>query len=217
MSVTSRVEAIQNLLPQTQCEKCGYKGCAPYAEALARQEAPINLCHPGGAKTVDALAKLLDKSPSVLPDAAETAQVAQVAVIRESDCIGCTKCLKVCPVDAIVGAAKKLHIVLTEDCTGCELCIPACPVDCIDLIPSKKHGPTWVIDAPQARIEKAKRSRMLHQRRLNRIEKAQQAKVKAHNKIIQQQNYKSDIQAAIQRVQEKRKHLQLETWNSQYE
>lgn len=130
MSSAQRIAAIDALLPQTQCGKCGHPGCLPYAEGIAAGEA-INKCPPGGTATLRALADLLQvpELPLALP-----ATPAQVAVIREAECIGCTKCIQACPVDAIVGAAKLMHTVITDECTGCELCIAPCPVDCIDLI-----------------------------------------------------------------------------------
>lgn len=126
------VNLIDALLPQTQCTKCGYQGCKPYAEAIANGEA-INKCPPGGEETIHALAVLLDKP--IISLEAEQPSPAQLAFIRESECIGCTKCIQACPVDAIVGAAKLMHTVLAAECTGCELCVAPCPVDCIDILP----------------------------------------------------------------------------------
>lgn len=127
------VARIDALLPQTQCTRCGYAGCKPYAAAIAHGEAQINQCPPGGSATISALAKLLDRPTQPLnpTHGAETAP--RVAWIDESRCIGCARCLAPCPVDAIVGAAKYMHTVLIERCTGCELCLPPCPVDCIEL------------------------------------------------------------------------------------
>jgi electron transport complex protein RnfB len=129
------VEQIDALLPQTQCAKCGYPGCRPYAEAIARGEAEINGCPPGGATALRNLAALLgrDLQGLALPPGAEQPRAA--AFIREDLCIGCTLCIPACPVDAIVGAHKQMHTVLIAECTGCELCAPACPVDCIDMLP----------------------------------------------------------------------------------
>ncbi|MBD9416084.1 RnfABCDGE type electron transport complex subunit B [Pseudomonas sp. PDM16] len=126
-----RIQAIDALLPQTQCGKCGHPGCKPYAEGIAAGEA-INKCPPGGSATIHALAQLLKvpELPLELP-----AVPAQIALIREAECIGCTKCIQACPVDAIVGAAKLMHTVITAECTGCELCVAPCPVDCIDILP----------------------------------------------------------------------------------
>ena len=131
------VERIERALPQTQCGQCGYSGCKPYALALARGEADINQCSPGGEAGVLALARLLDRSPKPVNAANGTEKPVMVALIREAECIGCTKCIQACPVDAIVGASKRMHTVLADLCTGCELCIPPCPVDCIDLLPAR--------------------------------------------------------------------------------
>jgi electron transport complex protein RnfB len=128
MSLIQRIDA---LLPQTQCGKCGHPGCKPYAEGLARGEA-INKCPPGGDETIAQLALLL-AVPVIALDTARGSAPAQVAFIREAECIGCTKCIQACPVDAIVGAAKLMHTVIVDECTGCDLCVAPCPVDCIDM------------------------------------------------------------------------------------
>jgi electron transport complex protein RnfB len=134
MTVSS--DRIDALLPQTQCTRCGYAGCAPYAAAIAAGEAAINQCPPGGAATIASLAALLDRPALALNPANGIEAPPQVAWIDESRCIGCAKCLAPCPVDAIVGAPKFLHTVLADRCTGCELCLPPCPVDCIELRPA---------------------------------------------------------------------------------
>ncbi len=127
-------DRIDALLPQTQCRRCLYDACRPYAEAIARGEAEINRCPPGGEPGIRALARLLGRAPIPLDPAHGTEGPRVVALIREAECIGCTKCIQACPVDAIVGGPKAMHTVLAELCTGCELCLPPCPVDCIDLI-----------------------------------------------------------------------------------
>ncbi|MEM9386948.1 MAG: RnfABCDGE type electron transport complex subunit B [Pseudomonadota bacterium] len=129
-------ERLDRLLPQTQCRQCLYDGCRPYARAMARGEAQINRCPPGGEATIALLARELGRAPIPLNPAHGTHGPLQLARIDESRCIGCRLCINACPVDAIVGAPKLMHTVLAEDCTGCELCLPPCPVDCIELVPA---------------------------------------------------------------------------------
>jgi electron transport complex protein RnfB len=129
------VEQIDALLPQTQCGQCQYPGCRPYAQAIARGEADINRCPPGGEDTVRALARLLDREPRPVDPRFGVSKGPVVAWIDEERCIGCARCLPACPVDAIVGAARYTHTVIAAQCTGCELCLPPCPVDCIELRP----------------------------------------------------------------------------------
>ncbi len=129
-------EQIDAILPQTQCGLCGFNGCMPYAKALAEETADINLCPPGGVKGLFAIAKLLDKDPTpFITEMKQKAKPSLLAVIREAECIGCTKCIQACPVDAILGGAKQMHTVIADECTGCELCVAPCPVDCIDMVP----------------------------------------------------------------------------------
>ena len=132
--MSTLAQRLDALLPQTQCTQCGYDGCRPYAEALAAGNAPANHCPPGGDEGAVQLARLLGHAPIPLDDA-HAYRAPQVALIDEAVCIGCTKCIQACPVDAIVGAAKLMHTVIASWCTGCELCIPPCPVDCIALEP----------------------------------------------------------------------------------
>jgi electron transport complex protein RnfB len=129
------IEAIDRLLPQTQCGQCNFPGCRPYATAIATGNADINQCPPGGMHGIRALAELLGREVKPLnpSNGIETPKV--VALIIEEDCIGCTKCMQACPVDAIIGAPKRMHTVIASLCTGCELCLPPCPVDCIELVP----------------------------------------------------------------------------------
>lgn len=134
-------EDIDRLLPQTQCERCGYEGCRPYAEAIAAGSADINRCPPGGEDTIAALAELLGKPTKPLNPECGEHVAPTVALIDEDTCIGCTRCIQACPVDAIVGAAKLMHTVIAAECTGCELCLPPCPVDCIDLVPVQRQAP----------------------------------------------------------------------------
>ena len=129
------IEAIDRLLPQTQCGQCNFPGCRPYAAAIASGIADINQCPPGGMDGIRALAELLGREPKPLNPAHGTEKPRVVALIVEEDCIGCTKCIQACPVDAIIGAPKRMHTVIASLCTGCELCLPPCPVDCIELVP----------------------------------------------------------------------------------
>lgn len=126
-------DQICDLLPQTQCGQCGYPGCRPYAEAIAEGER-INRCPPGGEATIQALANLLDTDVLPLDEEVGEEKPKSVAVIREDECIGCTKCIQACPVDAILGSAKHMHTVIASECTGCDLCVEPCPVDCIDMV-----------------------------------------------------------------------------------
>ncbi|MEM7208582.1 MAG: electron transport complex subunit RsxB [Pseudomonadota bacterium] len=128
------VDRIDDLLPQTQCGKCNYTGCKPYAQAIAGDEVPINQCPPGGAAGIQALASLLNRQVIPLNPENGVEKPVEVAIIREDECIGCTKCIAACPVDAILGAAKLMHTVIESICTGCELCVEPCPVDCIDMV-----------------------------------------------------------------------------------
>lgn len=130
------VEKIDALLPQTQCGQCGYPGCRPYAEAIENGD-EINKCPPGGEATIAALAELLGRDTKPLDGDAQ--QGPMVAYIREDECIGCTKCIQACPVDAILGAAKHMHTVIIDECTGCDLCLEPCPVDCIDMLPHPRQ------------------------------------------------------------------------------
>jgi Na+-translocating ferredoxin:NAD+ oxidoreductase subunit B len=131
--IVARIDA---LLPQTQCTRCGYAGCAPYAAAIAGGEAEINQCPPGGKATIQALAQLLNRPVLPLNPVHGVESPPLVAWIDEARCIGCARCLPPCPVDAIVGAQKYMHTVLIERCTGCGLCLPPCPVDCIEMRPA---------------------------------------------------------------------------------
>ena len=141
------VDPIDALLPQTQCGQCGHPGCKPYAEAIAYGEA-INLCPPGGQATVDRIANLLGVDSLALDADKNIIEQDLVALIIEDECIGCTKCIQACPVDAIVGATKLMHTVIMDDCTGCDLCVDPCPVDCIDMVPRPKASNFWTPQHP---------------------------------------------------------------------
>ena len=132
-------DQINAILPQTQCGQCGHPGCRPYAEAIANEGEEINKCPPGGQAGVQALADLLDVEAPELDEEHGEESVKQVAFIREAECIGCTKCIQACPVDANLGAAKHMHTVIASECTGCDLCVEPCPVDCIEMHPAEEQ------------------------------------------------------------------------------
>ena len=162
------VSQIDALLPQTQCTRCGYPGCRPYATAIAAGEAQINQCPPGGSATIHALGRLLGREFRALNPANGVEAPPRLAWIDEARCIGCARCLAPCPVDAIVGAAKFMHTVLAEHCTGCELCVAPCPVDCIEMRPGS---------VPAAHLPDLNRARFdAHTERLNmRVRERQRA------------------------------------------
>ena len=195
------VTRIDALLPQTQCTRCGYDGCRPYAEAIAAHAVPINQCPPGGTATIAALADLLDVPARPLnPEHGIESDQATVALIDETLCIGCFKCVLVCPVDAIVGAPKFMHTVLTADCSGCELCLPPCPVNCISLVARPTTVPT-----PAAQ---AQRWRKLHEARKRRLaierEQRDEARRRRRTATLQEQAQTIDIAAAIARARARR-------------
>ena len=136
-------EKIDAILPQTQCGQCGFPGCRPYAEAIAKGEADINQCPPGGDEGVRKLAELLGREYKPLNAEHGEEKPKSVAVIDENTCIGCTLCIQACPVDAILGAAKHMHTVIASECTGCELCVEPCPVDCITMQPIAETLSNW--------------------------------------------------------------------------
>lgn len=139
------VEQLDQILPQTQCGQCGYPGCKPYAEAIANGD-DINKCPPGGEATIQKIADLMGVEAVPLDEAHGVEDVKKVAYIREDECIGCTKCIQACPVDAIIGASKQMHTVIIDECTGCDLCVDPCPVDCIDMLPLKQTTASWKWD-----------------------------------------------------------------------
>ncbi|MBZ6073653.1 electron transport complex subunit RsxB [Aeromonas schubertii] len=139
------VDQLDALLPQTQCGQCGYPGCKPYAEALAGGDA-INKCVPGGEPTMRKIAELMGVEPQPLGGEESANPVRRVAFIHEDQCIGCTKCIQACPVDAIIGATKAMHTILQDECTGCDLCVAPCPTDCIEMVPVPTTVDNWKWD-----------------------------------------------------------------------
>ena len=205
----SLIQCIDALLPQTQCGKCGHPGCKPYAEGIASGE-PINKCPPGGNETIAALAELL-KVPVLELDITRGSAPAQIAYIREAECIGCTKCIQACPIDAIVGAAKLMHTVIIDECTGCDLCVAPCPVDCIEMRPLLPNTVLPVVgglaltpQARQARTIKRDHARRRFEQRNARLLREEQQKVaerQARQRAVQPAETKADpVQAALERV-----------------
>ena len=201
------VERIDALLPQTQCGQCGYPGCEPYAQAIARGEADINQCPPGGAAGIRALAQLLGREFKPLSALHGVEKPKAVAVIDESLCIGCTLCIQACPVDAIVGAAKQMHTVVPPLCTGCELCLPPCPVDCIAMIPveaANRAGGRSDRKAADAARERYRRrnSRLERERREKAARLA--ARTEASSEPSAADQKRALIAAAIARAQQQK-------------
>lgn len=169
----SLVEQIELLLPQTQCRQCGYPGCRPYAEAISQGKADFNQCPPGGEQGIKRLSQLLNLPPKPLNSQFGVEKPFQIAVIIEADCIGCTRCLPSCPVDAIIGASKQMHTVIAQQCTGCELCLADCPVDCIKMQVS--DGPKF--DAMQARKQHQFKSQRLAKLEIEKTERLNRQKM----------------------------------------
>ncbi len=207
MSLIQRIDA---LLPQTQCGKCGHPGCKPYAQGIARGEA-INKCPPGGQETIAGLAQLL-QLPVLDLDRSRGEAPAQVAYIREAECIGCTKCIQACPVDAIVGAAKLMHTVLVDECTGCDLCVAPCPVDCIDMLPLPRDRVVPIVgglahnpEQRQARASKREHARRRFEQRNERLQREEARRLAERQARAQKAAQPADsgdnpVQAAIERV-----------------
>ncbi|MDP3268928.1 MAG: RnfABCDGE type electron transport complex subunit B [Legionella sp.] len=200
----SLVKQIDALLPQTQCGECSFSGCLPYAEALAQGTTTIDKCPPGGIATLNALGNLLGiETTPYLDLVKESTRAPSVAVIRESECIGCTKCIKACPVDAIIGSGKLMHAVISHECTGCGLCVAPCPVDCIEMV--DLSAPEYDKDLARQRYS-AKKTRALrdeHEKQQNyRQQKQLVMRTSNDNQDVKaKQDY---IQMALARVQAKK-------------
>jgi electron transport complex protein RnfB len=218
----SLADLIEDLLPQTQCTKCGYPACRPYAEAIASGAANYNQCPPGGVEGVARLARLLGKPVIPLNPVNGHERARPVAVIDESLCIGCTLCIQACPVDAIMGAAKQMHTVLPDLCTGCDLCVAPCPVDCIAMVDAS-HGSTGWDAWSQQQADAARARHDFRARRLQREKEENDARLaaKAAAKLkeldagpamtaeeqAEQQRKKAIIQAAIERARIRKEQL----------
>jgi len=205
-------DAIDALLPQTQCTKCGYAGCRPYAEAIAAGSTPINQCPPGGAAGIAELAALLRRSALPLNPANGIERPLTVAVIDEALCIGCTLCIQACPVDCIVGAPTKMHTVIESQCTGCDLCLPPCPMDCIAMVPVQPLRAWTRADAEAARHRYAERNarrasgKARNERRLAEKAVAKLAELDARDDLTAEQvaRRKSVVEAALARARARR-------------
>jgi len=193
---------IDALLPQTQCAKCGYGGCLPYAIAIAAGKADINQCPPGGKAGIDKLARLLRLATKPLNPANGAERRRAVAFIDEARCIGCTLCIQACPVDAILGTAKRMHTVIAELCTGCDLCVPPCPVDCIDMLPLPRTQARWT----QGMADAARERFQFRRRRLERERRERRLAHKARNNSGQAMAdaKKAVILAAVERAKARR-------------
>lgn len=202
-----RISQIDALLPQLQCQKCGYNGCRPYAQALVVGQENIDKCVPGGQPTIDALATTLNRPKVPFNDSLKEDTLKKVAAIDLAQCIGCTLCIKACPVDAIVGTNKAQHTVIEDACTGCTLCGPACPVDCIDFNQVDPLEPHWIqqeSDASKAQAHDRAQRYAVKQHR-EQAKHVQKAKVDAA--ILDKQQIEHNIQAAIARVRQKKRAL----------
>ena len=177
-ALASLAERIDALLPQTQCTRCGYPDCHAYAEAIAGAQADINRCPPGGAEGIARLAALTGRSARALDAERGVEGPRRLAVIDEAWCIGCTLCLKACPVDCIVGAAKQMHTVIDAQCTGCDLCLPVCPVDCIAMVEVSGTRTGW--DAWSAQqADEARERYAFHRLRVEREQRENDARLAA--------------------------------------
>ena len=201
---------IDALLPQTQCGRCGYGGCLPYAEAIAAGTAAINRCPPGGDQGIKQLAALLEREVLPLDPECGAETPRSVVRIEPEHCIGCTKCIQACPVDAIMGASKRMHTVIAELCTGCELCLPPCPVDCIVIEPLPAETPAWSkADAQAARARfLARNARLVRLAQRRAVDSARRAQLKLESLAAEPQDdltarKRSIIEAAIQRSRER--------------
>jgi electron transport complex protein RnfB len=212
--VKTLADQIEDLLPQTQCTKCGYAACRPYAEAIASGEAQINQCPPGGIEGVRRLAALTGRAVIPINPANGLERPRPVAFIDEQLCIGCTLCIQACPVDAILGSAKQMHTILPSLCTGCDLCVAPCPVDCITMTPvtSETGWAAWSQEAADAararhdlRTERLKREREENDARLaaKAVEKMRAVTAEAANtpeELAEKERKRAIIAAAMERA-----------------
>ena len=197
------VKEIDALLPQTQCGECGFSGCLPYAESLAQGLAPINKCPPGGVKTLKALGHALhQKAAPFISDMLQKTRQPTLAFIKEEECIGCTKCIKACPVDAIVGHAKSMHTVIAHECTGCGLCVAPCPVDCIAMIPVTQA--LYDKDTARARFTAKKVRALREEERRSKAKTANRPDPLPNDEAFDKSSKQQYIQEALARARAKR-------------
>lgn len=218
-SAKTLADRIEDLLPQTQCTKCGYPACRPYAEAIAEGTAAHNQCPPGGAEGIARIAALLRKPVIPLNPVNGVERERPVAVIDENACIGCTLCIQACPVDAIVGAAKQMHTVIPSLCTGCDLCVPPCPVDCIDMhtiTPGRAGWAAWSqAEADATRIrhdartlrlqrEKQENDARLAAKALAKLAEVDASTAQTETERVEKERKRAIIQAAIERARQQK-------------
>lgn len=204
MSKLDTINAIDAILPQTQCRDCGYQGCQPYAQAIVEQGEDITKCTPGGTDVLEAIAMITDScaSDSMRQKVIEQTRRPEIATIVEQDCIGCTKCITACPVDAIIGAAKQMHSIITDECTGCGLCVEPCPVDCIiiDEIPAF----TFSKEKSSSRFQE-KIARLLKEKEIKADRHARRVKLSEDPSVKKERAAKRNyIQDALSRVKAKK-------------
>lgn len=193
-ALSARIDAV---LPQTQCRQCGYAGCRPYADAVARGNADINRCPPGGEDTVKDIARLTGATVKPLDPTCGTPLPAAVAVIDEAACIGCTLCIQACPVDAILGASKRMHTVIAAECTGCRLCIPPCPVDCIAMVNTGKNV------TPAERQRRAQYFKARYAARTARLERESSERPATRHENTVEHRKRTTVERAMQRARQR--------------
>ncbi len=202
MNSQALAQAIDELLPQTQCARCGYPGCRPYAEAIAAGKAGINRCPPGGDVTISALARLTVTKPVPLAAECGSEPVRQVAAIDEDWCIGCTVCIQACPVDAIVGAAKLMHTIVRDECTGCGLCVEPCPMYCISMIETSRQRFVQHWGRAQAVRARRRYDARRERRERERVERTRRARLAMrHSSVAEKRRV---IEAAVARSRTRR-------------